>query len=124
LTTSEWGSSDDQVSVRFAHESERHFAELLDFYGVRWEYEPVEFVLDWHADGAPRAAFRPDFFLPDHGWFVEITTLSQKLVTRKHAKLRRLRDLHPDVEVKLLYQRDYEALVVKYGFSRPASPAA
>ena len=108
--------------VRFAHVSESHFAELLDFYGVRWEYEPVEFVLDWRPDGTPRAAFRPDFFLPDFRSFVELTTLNQKLVTRKHAKLRRLRELHPGVEVKLLYQRDYAALATKYGF--PRSPAA
>ena len=108
----------------FAHESERHFAELLDFYGVRWEYEPVEFVLEWHADGRPKSAFRPDFYLPDHGGFVELTTLSQKLVTKKNAKVRRLRELHPDVEVKLLYQRDYEALLAKYGFPRHATPAA
>lgn len=108
----------------FAHESERHFAELLDFYGVRWEYEPVEFVLEWGPDGRPRGAFRPDFYLPDHRCFVELTTLNQKLVTKKNAKVRRLRQLHPEIEVKLLYQRDYEALLAKYGFRRPSTPAA
>lgn len=108
----------------FAHESERHFAELLDFYGVRWEYEPVEFVLAWHDDGTPASAFRPDFYLPDHRSFVELTTLNQKLVTKKNAKVRRLLELHPDVTIKLLYQRDYAALLAKYGFSRASSPAA
>ena len=112
------------TKVVFAHDSERHFAELLDFYGVHWEYEPVEFVLEWHPDGSPRVAFRPDFYLPDHRCFIELTTLSQKLVTRKNAKVRRLRALHPGIEVKLLYQRDYQALLAKYGFSRPSSPAA
>jgi hypothetical protein len=114
----------DPVTPVFAHESERHFAELLDFYAVRWEYEPVEFVLEWHPDGSPRAGFRPDFYLPDHSCFIELTTLNQKLVTKKNAKVRRLRELHPDVEVKLLYQRDYEALLAKYGLDRPSSPAA
>ncbi len=71
-----------------------------------------------------RIAFRPDFYLPDHACFIELTTLSQKLVTRKNAKVRRLRELHPGVEVKLLYQRDYQALLAKYGFTRPSSPAA
>jgi hypothetical protein len=112
------------ASVMFAHDSERHFAELLDFYGVRWEYEPVEFVLEWRADGTPRVAFRPDFYLPEHASFIELTTLNQKLVTRKNAKVRRLRQLHPDIVVKLLYQRDYRALLAKYGFTRPSSPAA
>ena len=36
--------------TRFAHESERRFARILDFYGVEWEYEPVEFALDWDDD--------------------------------------------------------------------------
>ena len=116
--------SRESTKVVFAHDSERHFAELLDFYGVRWEYEPVEFVLEWHQDGSSRVAFRPDFYLPDHACFIELTTLSQKLVTRKNAKVRRLRELHPEVEVKLLYQRDYQALLAKYRFTRPSSPAA
>jgi hypothetical protein len=115
---------EDTSTVAFAHDSERHFAELLDFYGVRWEYEPVEFVLEWRADGRAKSAFRPDFYLPDHDCFIELTTLNQKLVTRKNAKVRRLRELHPGVEVKLLYQRDYEALLAKYDFTRRSSPAA
>jgi hypothetical protein len=115
-----WTSS----TPAFAHESERHFAELLASYGVRWEYEPVEFVLEWDQRGRPRSAFRPDFYLPDHRCFVELTTLNQKLVTKKNAKVRRLRQLHPDVEVKLLYQRDYQALLAKYGFPRTSTPAA
>lgn len=110
--------------VVFAHESERHFAELLDFYGVRWDYEPVEFVIEWDTTGRPCAAFRPDFYLPDHSCFVELTTLNQKLVTKKNAKVRRLRELHPGIEVKLLYQRDYEALLSKYGFRRRTTSAA
>ncbi|HXX91419.1 MAG TPA: hypothetical protein VEI83_14465 [Acidimicrobiales bacterium] len=115
---------DGAAKHRFAHDSERQFAELLDFYGVRWEYEPVEFVLDWHADGSPRSAFRPDFYLPEHRCFIELTTLNQKLVTKKNAKVRRLRELHPTVDVKLLYQRDYLALLAKHGLPRPSSPAA
>ena len=111
-------------TLSFAHESERHFAELLDFYGVRWQYEPVEFALAWHGDGTPSTAFRPDFYLPDHDSFIELTTLNQKLVTKKNAKVRRMQELYPEVEVKLLYLRDYEALLSKYGFTRTSSPAA
>lgn len=118
------GPEADVDKVRFAHDSERQFAELLDFYGVRWEYEPVEFVLQWHDDGQPKKAFRPDFYLPDHDCFVELTTLNQKLVTRKNAKVRRLKELHPEVEVTLVYQRDYLALLANHGISRPSSPAA
>jgi len=34
-------------TVRFAHASERQFAQLLDFYQIDWEYEPTSFDLEW-----------------------------------------------------------------------------
>jgi hypothetical protein len=108
----------------FAHDSERQVAALLDFYGVRWEYEPVQFVLDWDERGQPTSAFRPDFYLPDHGCFIEVTTLNQRLVTRKNAKVRRLKELYPEITVKLLYQRDILALDAKYHLDPKSSPAA
>jgi hypoxanthine phosphoribosyltransferase len=101
--------------VRFAHASERQFALLLDFYGVAWQYEPTEFILEWDRHGQPVQAFRPDFYLPDYKLYIEITTLNQKLVTKKNRKIRRLRELHPEVEVKILYQRDYLNLLMKFG---------
>lgn len=97
--------------VAFAHDSERRLAELLDAAGLRWEYEPVEFVLDWDPSGRPRSGFRPDFYLPERHLFIELTTLRQQLVTRKNRKLRRMRELYPDVRVKILYRRDYLELV-------------
>ncbi|MGD0082716.1 MAG: hypothetical protein ABSD78_05895 [Acidimicrobiales bacterium] len=100
--------------VRFAHESEILFAELLDFYEVDWEYEPVEFVLAWRDDGSPLQAFRPDFYLPEHDIFLELTTLRQDLVTVKNRKVRQLMQLYPDVSVKMLYRRDIEGLIAKY----------
>jgi hypoxanthine phosphoribosyltransferase len=102
---------------RFAHPSEAELAALLDFYGVRYEYEPVEFVLDWDEDGRPLLAFRPDFWLPEHGVFVELTTARQELVTSKHRKLRLLRQRYPEVEVRLLHRRDYVGLREKYGWA-------
>lgn len=45
--------------------------------------------------------------------------MSQKLVTKKNAKVRRLRELYPDIEIKILYQRDVMNLVDKYGLERP-----
>jgi hypoxanthine phosphoribosyltransferase len=101
--------------VHFAHESERQFARLLDFYGVAWMYEPTEFTLEWDDGGRPARGFRPDFYLPAYDTYIEITTLNQKLVTKKNRKVRRLRELHPNVEIKILYQRDYLNLLVKFG---------
>lgn len=110
--------------VCFAHNAERELARLLDFYGIAWDYEPVTFVLERFDDGRPRRAFTPDFFLPNFGCFVELTTLDQRLVTRKNAKVRRLRELHPDVQVKILYQRDYLHLLVKFGLEQPQQRSA
>lgn len=107
------GQDGSPEGVRFAHPSEDKLAELLDFYGVRWEYEPVEFVLAWDDAGRPTAAFRPDFYLPDQDLFLELTTLRQELVTRKNRKLRRLAELYPDVRVRVLYRRDYARLVLR-----------
>ena len=98
-------------------------ATLLDFYGVSWEYEPTEFVLEWDATGAPAQAFRPDFYLPAYDLYIEITTLNQKLVTKKNRKIRRLRELHPEVKIKIFYQRDYLSLLVKYGLELPSQLA-
>ena len=45
--------------------------------------------------------------------------MNQKLVTKKNRKVRLLHQLHPDVRCKILYQRDYLHLVVKYGLEEP-----
>jgi hypothetical protein len=110
--------------VRFAHNSERQFAKLLDFYGITWEYEPRTFTLERDREGRPAQAFTPDFYLPAYDLFIEITTLNQKLVTKKNRKARRLQELHPDVRVKVLYQRDYLHLLVKYGLEPPSQLSA
>ena len=111
------------VGVRFAHNSERQFAKLLDFYGIEWQYEPRTFTLEWDRTGLPTQAFSPDFYLPAYDLYIEVTTLNQKLVTKKNRKVRRLRELHPEVKVKVLYQRDYLALLAKYGLEEPSQLA-
>jgi len=98
----------------FAHESERQFAQLLDAYGIRWDYEPTTFVLELDAQGNTVEAFTPDFYLCDFGTYVELTTLRQPLVTKKNRKVRRLLETHPDVRIKLLYRKDVERLEAKY----------
>ena len=110
--------------VRFAHPSERLFAAILDLNGERWEYEPVEFALRWNADGTPAAGFRPDFWLPDRGIFIELTTADQRLVTRKNGKVRRMRELYPEVPISVVYQRDFTALLASHGLRLVTSSAA
>ena len=107
------------AAVAFAHNAERQLAKLLDFYGVAWEYEPRTFVLASDVDGNPTQGFTPDFYLPAYDLYIEVTTLSQKLVTKKNGKVRRLRELHPDIRVRIIYQRDYLGLLEKYGLEEP-----
>ncbi|HKZ75092.1 MAG TPA: hypothetical protein VJ259_00360 [Actinomycetota bacterium] len=102
-------------TVSFAHASERQFARLLDFYQIEWEYEPRSFDLERDSDGNVIQRFTPDFYLPQYDLYIEITTLNQKLVTKKNRKIRKLRELHPGVNCKIFYQRDYLSLVTKYG---------
>ena len=90
-------------------------ARILDFYEVRWEYEPDTFPILWNLDGDVVESFSPDFYLPDLGLYLEMTTLRQKLVRKKNRKLRRLRELYPDLSIKLFYARDFRALMLKYG---------
>jgi hypoxanthine phosphoribosyltransferase len=99
---------------RFANRSEFECAKILDYYGVRWDYEPRSFVLERAADGRILSAFTPDFYLPEQDLFIEVTVMKQSLVTRKNRKLRELRRLYPDVRVKLFYRRDIESLAQRY----------
>ncbi|MCA1839859.1 MAG: hypothetical protein ABR507_06755 [Actinomycetota bacterium] len=93
---------------------------MLDFYQIEWDYEPRSFEIDWDVDGNVTQRFTPDFFLPAYSMFIEITTLNQKLVTKKNRKVRRLRELYPDVRCKIFYQRDYLNLLIKYGLEEPS----
>ena len=99
----------------FAHASEAELARILDFYDVRWTYEPDTFPIGWSLDGDVVESFAPDFYLPDLDLYVELTTLKQKLVRKKNRKLRRLRELYPDIRIKLFYARDFRMLLLKFG---------
>jgi hypothetical protein len=101
-------------TLRFAHASERQFARLLDFYQIAWDYEPTSFDIEWDHDGSVTQRFTPDFYLPGFDLYIEITTLNQKLVTKKNRKVRQLRQRYPEVRCKIFYQRDYLSLVTKY----------
>lgn len=99
---------------RFANPVELECAKILDFYGVRWAYEPRSFVLATDDEGRVTRAFTPDFYLLDHELYVEVTVMKQSLVTRKNRKLRELRALYPEVKVKLLYRRDIEHIAQRH----------
>ena len=99
----------------FAHASEAEMSRILDFYGVAWRYEPTTFPILWNLEGDVVESFAPDFYLPEFDLYLEMTTLKQSLVRKKNRKLRRLRELYPDVRIKLFYARDFRAMMLKYG---------
>lgn len=112
------GTAERPVAVAgFVHPSEAEFARVLDFYRIRWQYEPKSFPLAWDDARNVTEAFTPDFYLPDLDLYLELTTLKQSLVTDKNRKIRKFRELYPDIQLKVFYGRDFRSLVQKYGLS-------
>jgi hypothetical protein len=104
----------DQRRASFAHESEREFARLLDFYRIDWRYEPRTFPIRWDEAGNIIESFTPDFYLPEQDQYIELTTLKQALVTKKNRKVRLLKTLYPEINIKIMYGKDYKRLIEKY----------
>ena len=117
IEESSGGDREPASQLTFAHESEAEFARILDFYHIAWQYEPRSFPVEWDEQGQATSSFTPDFYLPQHDLYIEITTLKQPLVTRKNRKVRRLRELYPEINIKVLYASDYRKLVEKFAGS-------
>jgi hypothetical protein len=113
--------TEQQSPSEFAHPIEAEFARILDFYGISWEYEPKTFVLEEDEAGSVKEAFSPDFYLPNEDLFVELTTMRPKLITKKNRKIRRLRMLHPEINIKLFKRSDLRDLMIKYGMDEQAA---
>lgn len=105
----------------FVHPIEEEFARVLDYYGIRWQYEPRTFDLKWNADGQVTQAFTPDFYLPNQDLYVELTTSRPKLVTKKNRKIRRMAELYPDVNVQLWKRADLRNLMLRFGIDDQAA---
>lgn len=105
---------------KFAHAIEKEFARILDYYGIKWAYEPRTFPLAWDEDGTVTAAFAPDFYLVDEDLFVELTTARPKLITKKNKKIKRMAELYPEINVKLFKRSDLRDMMIKYGMDDQA----
>jgi hypothetical protein len=86
----------------------------LDFYKIRWQYEPKTFPIQWDTQGRILESFTPDFYLPDQDLYIELTTRKQNLVTKKNRKVRLLKQLYPEVNIKIFYNKDFQQLLQKY----------
>lgn len=108
--------------IRFSHPAEEAFARIIDFYGLKWEYEPRTFPLEWDQEGSVTEAFSPDFYLPEQDLYIELTTLRPHLSTDKNRKIRRMQELYPDIHIKLFKRRELRDLMVKFGLDAEATP--
>jgi hypothetical protein len=81
---------------------------------ISWEYEPTEFPLEWDAEGNIIMAFRPDFYLTEYDTYIELTTMKRKYVTEKNKKVRLVQEIYPDINIKIVYKKDFHKLVEKF----------
>lgn len=93
------------------HPSEREVADVLDALHVAWDYEPRMFELEVKENGHVASGFRPDFYLPEHDLYLEVT--KAKVMTDKNRKVRLLRETHPDVQIELIGRHDFANLRAK-----------
>jgi len=114
-------SGPPHTRVAFAHPSEQEFGRFLDYYRIRWAYEPVSFPIAGEGE-QPTELFTPDFYLPEHDLYVELTTMKQSLVTPKNRKVRLLKELYPDINIRLLYRADYQQLLAQAGYGVLENP--
>lgn len=106
--------SADAEADKFMHPSEEEFAHMLDFYRLRWDYEPRTFLLEWDSEGNVVEAFSPDFYLPDQDLYIELTTQKPKQAWRKNRKIKRMKALYPEINVRLIDKRGFESLLKKH----------
>jgi hypothetical protein len=105
----------ERDEIVFSHPSEEEFARLLDYYRIIWRYEPVTFPLEWDETGNILEAFSPDFYLVEQDLYVELTTLRSRLMRIKHRKIRLLRKLYPELNIKLWGRADFLRLLERFG---------
>ncbi len=116
VTVKESLKPQEKKSIVFKHPAEEEFAHILDMYGIEWQYEPRTFPVEWDAEGNVKMAFSPDFYLVRFDTYIEITTMDQKYVTTKNKKVKRLRELYPGININIVYKKDFNSLLKRFGF--------
>ncbi len=113
-----FSSPTEEENGHFMHPSEEEFARMLDFYRINWEYEPKTFMLEWDSEGNVVEAFSPDFYLVDQDLYVELTTQKPKQAWRKSRKIRRMKELYPDIQVRLIDKKGFESMLKKHSIDQ------
>ncbi len=96
------------------NESEIDFAYMLDMYHIDWRYEPKTFPIEWDDEGRVTLAFSPDFYLPKFNLYLELTTMNQKYVTMKNKKAKKVREMYPGVNVRIVYRKDFASMMERF----------
>lgn len=98
----------------FKNPAEIEFAQILDMYQIEWVYEPKTFPVEWDAEGNVTLAFSPDFYLIQFDTYIELTTMNQRYVTEKNKKVKRLRELYPGINIRIVYKKDFQSLIERF----------
>jgi hypothetical protein len=88
---------------------------------VTWEYEPRTFPLKWDRQGNVIEAFKPDFYLPQQNLYVELTTLRPKLIQKKNRKMKKVKELYPELNIKLFKRRELRNMMLRFGMVEEAN---
>jgi len=100
------------------NQAEIEFAKILDMYQIDWKYEPKTFPIEWDAEGNITSAFSPDFYLTKFDTYIELTTMNQRYVSAKNKKVKKLHELYPDINIKVVYKRDFHSLAERFNMNK------
>lgn len=98
---------------KFAHELEERFAEILDYFELEYEYEPTTFILKTTANGEIKQGFTPDFFIPEHNIYVEITAMNGSSCNKKRRKIEAIDELY-GIKAILFHRKRIEDILTKF----------
>ena len=95
---------DISETIYFHSRWEANYARVLNYLGIRWEYEPRTFDLETQN-------YTPDFYLPATDEYIEV-----KNFLWKYSKVRdeKFRKLYLNIKLQLLMKEDYLKLQNRY----------
>ncbi|MCI0660803.1 MAG: DNA polymerase III subunit alpha, partial [Acidobacteria bacterium] len=88
---------------------EADFARLLNYFGIRYEYEPLRFTL-LRADGSP-LTYAPGFFAPDLNCWYEIKGWMDQ---KSEEKIRLFREQYPGERLVVIDRTRFAELQMQY----------
>ena len=102
------GKRQDLNNTYFRSSWEANIARFYNFAGVKWQYEPREFVFDKIKRG-PCISYTPDFYLPEEDKWVEVKGWMDD---RSKTKLARFQRYYPQEYLKLqvIGSKEYRAI--------------